>query len=105
MAIRAMQKAIVGIWCDACEMWLNGLDQSDDHAAGKKHRNNTRAGGATKRRQARKARSITDTKFGSNAIIVPSGTCLILEQMALIIDANQMYMLSLYEKAALRSRL
>ena len=100
-----MKKAIVGIWCDACEMWLNGLDQSEDHEVGKKHRNNARAGGASKKRKARSALSIKDTKFASKAIIVPSGTCLILEQVALIIDANQIYMLSLYAKAAFRARL
>ena len=105
MATEAMKNAIVGIWCNTCEVWLNGLDQSEDHEIGKKHRNNARAGGRSEKRKQKSARSIKNTKFAYTSVIVPAGTCLILEQGALIMDANQIYLLSLYEKAAFRSRL
>ena len=26
------------IWCEICSMWLNGIEQHDDHRVGKKHR-------------------------------------------------------------------
>ena len=29
-----------GVFCDVCEMWLNGLVQWEDHKIGKKHRKN-----------------------------------------------------------------
>ena len=29
------------VWCPACEMWLNGTTQWEDHKIGKKHRKNT----------------------------------------------------------------
>ena len=100
-----MKDATVGIWCDACEYWLNGRIQFEDHQIGRKHRKNTREGGSSKKRKQRSALSIKDTEFACKGVVVPAGTCLILEQVALIIDANQIYMLSLYAKAAIRSRL
>ena len=30
------------VWCPACEMWLNGPAQWDDHQIGKKHGKNVR---------------------------------------------------------------
>jgi hypothetical protein len=31
-----------GIWCNICEMWLNGPEQWEDHVVGKKHKKKVR---------------------------------------------------------------
>ena len=68
------------------------LHQQQDHLDGKKHKNRKFKKGADKRRAGK-------------GIVVPSGTQIIIEQNALWNDAVATYVLSLYKRGALRSRL
>ena len=91
-------------WCKECVMWLNGSTQVEDHRIGKKHRQNTKKGGAvwTNDGKQKVEQWRIDRRKG---IVVPQGTCFVLEQVALLKDATEKYMLSLYAKAAFRARL
>ena len=91
-------------WCKSCEMWLNGLTQVDDHHIGKKHRKNTNKAGVQWTNDGRQKveQWRIDRRKG---VVVPRGTCLVLEQVALLKDATDKYMLSLYAKSAFRAKL
>ena len=78
-------------YCEACEMWLNGPSQMEDHKVGKKHKKNL-AGVPVKLKK-------------NKGIVAPAGTVLLIEQSALYADAVQHYMLSLYKRSAFRSRM
>ena len=73
-------------FCEVCRQTMQ-LDQQQDHLDGKKHKNRKFKRGADK------------------GIVVPSGTQIIIEQNALWNDAVATYVLSLYKRGALRSRL
>jgi hypothetical protein len=81
------------IYCEYCEMWLNGPTQFSDHLIGKKHRKHRKAGG-------RKQRPTRD-----KGIEAPPGTVFLVEQIALYKDAVSQYTLGLYSRALLRSRM
>ena len=81
-------------WCSHCWMWLNGPIQYLEHSSGKKHRKSLNRIGEHRRK--------IDTHKG---IVAPHGTVLIIEQCAILADATEKYMLSLYAKAILRARL
>ena len=91
-------------WCEICEMWLNGETQVDDHRIGKKHRRNTNKSGVEWTNSGKQKVE----HWGINrrkGVVVPRGTCLVLEQVALLKDATDKYMLSLYAKSAFRAKL
>ncbi len=97
--VRMPCMVIDAVYCDKCEMWLNGPTQWEDHQIGKKHKKHCRSGparSATRPRRARRDRGI---------VILSKGTALLIEQEALLKDALSTYMLSLYGQAAFRSRL
>ena len=89
------------IWCKHCEMWLNGLDQWEGHLIGKKHRKNLKRCGSKKESKRDAQRRVERNK----GIVIPETTCFLLRQAALLADATQLYMLSLYANAAFRARL
>ena len=77
-------------FCEVCRQTMQ-LDQQQEHLDGKKHK-----------------RAAQRTKFERGAdkgIVVPSGMQIIIEQNALYNDAVATYVLSLYKRGALRSRL
>ena len=80
------------IKCEFCKQWLNGQDQWEDHKMGKKHKKNCVEGGKKEK------------KIGKG-VETPVGTALLIEQSALLNDAQRMYMESLYRRGALRSTL
>ena len=84
------------IYCEQCEMWLNGSPQWGDHKIGHKHKKNTRKPG-----QERKG----NTGEERTGIVIPEGTALIIEQTAMYNDAVEAYILSLLRCNLLRSRL
>ena len=84
------------IYCEQCEMWLNGSPQWEDHKIGHKHKKNTRKPG-----QERKGNTGEERK----GIVIPEGTALIIEQTAIYNDAMEVYILSLLRRSLLRSRL
>ena len=70
------------VYCEWCEMYLNGPTQWEDHKIGKKH----------KKHSKRKNK------------IIPSGTVIIKEQTATYNNAVRQYTSSLYKRGLLRSR-
>ena len=83
------------IYCDKCEMLLNGATQFEDHKIGKKHKKNIRA-----------STGFAEEKMAKDkAIVIPKGTALLIEQSALIDDAVASYMRNLSLRAMLRSKL
>ena len=84
------------IYCEHCEMWLNGSTQWEDHKIGNKHKKNTCKPG-----QERKGNTGEERK----GIVIPEGTALIIEQTAIYNDAMEVYILSLLRRSLLRSRL
>ena len=82
------------IYCEYCEMWLNGPTQFSDHLIGRKHRKN---------RKARDEKQPCPTR--DKGIEAPPGTVFLVEQVALYKDAVSQYTLGLYSRALLRSRM
>ena len=83
---------MAALYCEVCEMWLNGETQWVDHLGGKKHRKNTRP--------EDRRRTLDEME-----IVIPKGTALIIEQTAMLKDAVEVFMLSLYRRCVLRCRL
>ena len=81
-------------WCSHCGMWLNGPTQYLEHSSSKKHRKSLNRIGEHQRK--------IDKHKG---IVASHGTVRIIEQRAILADATEKYMLSLYAKAILRARL
>ena len=93
-----------GRWCPHCEMWLNGLNQWEDHLIGKQHSKVLKVLNrweSKKKSKRDKQRRVEPNK----GIVIPENTCFLLQQAALISDATQLYMLSLYARSAFRARL
>ena len=82
------------MYCPACEMWLNGMGQYNDHVLRKKHRNNLNKRVGHEQRDRR-----------DKGLVIPRGTAIIIEQGAILSDATEQYMQRLYANALLRSRL
>ena len=80
------------IYCDCCKMWLNGPTQWEDHKIGKKHKKYSKG--------ARPTNATPD-----KGIEIPITTAALIEQSALWHDAVCTYCLSVYRRAALRSRI
>ena len=74
--------------CKACNMYLSGPTQWEDHLQSKKHRTATGA----KREKG-------------EGIAIRKSTAFIIEQSALYDDARKQYMFSLYRRCLLRSRM
>ena len=85
-------------WCSQCEMWLNGPAQYGEHSNGRKHRKYVK-------RLARANAGLVDVKRLARKIVVPEGSLLIIEQVAILKDATANYLLSLYARSLLRARL
>ena len=81
------------VYCESCQMWLNGPEQWQDHLISKKHKKH------------KKKLFQPEPEPDSKKIVIPTGTVIIIEQTAIYNDAVRMYMLSLHERAQLRSRL
>ena len=71
------------MYCAKCEMWLNGQSQWDHHISLPKHNGGNKVA----------------------KVVIPSSTAYIIEQSASYDDATKQYMLSLYKRCALPSRL
>jgi hypothetical protein len=83
------------VYCDCCRMWLNGPTQWEDHKIGRKHKKYSKA--------ARPANATPTPK--DKGIEIPRLTAALIEQSALWHDAVCTYCLSVYRRAALRSRI
>ena len=93
------------VYCEVCEMWLNGPLQWEDHRIGKKHKKNI----------LRKENGLpVNSKCGSKkktstskGVEIPKGTAFLIEQNAIYDDAVAVntYILSLYNRGLLRARL
>ena len=46
----------LAIYCEECEMWLNGGTQWEDHKIGKKHKKNVKKADKTAKVQAKKVK-------------------------------------------------
>ena len=82
------------VYCPACDMWLNGMGQYNDHVLRKKHRNNLNKRVGHEQRDRR-----------DKGLVIPRGTAVLIEQGAILSDATEQYMQRLYANALLRSRL
>ena len=85
------------IYCETCEMWVNGPEQWQDHSIGKKHKK------CSKIKKYGTPEPVPEPK--SEGLVIPKGTVIIIEQIAIYNDAVRLYTLSLYERGLLRSRL
>jgi hypothetical protein len=76
-------------WCKDCEMWLNGAVQMQEHKIGKKHKKHVRNGKIAQRPRGK-------------GILVPHGTVILLEQLALLKDVDSVWLVrrSLYATMA-----
>ena len=83
-------------YCATCETWLNGDDHWLDHSIGRKHKRHL------KREHGKHS---VGSKRKSEGLVIPKGTAIIIEQTAIYNDAVSRYVLSLYDRALLRSRL
>ena len=84
------------VYCEDCEMWLNGPTQWEDHKIGKKHKKHIQGAGPAS----------ATPKPKDKGIEIPKATAALIEQAALWDDAViNRYCLSLYRRAALRSRI
>ena len=91
------------IYCEQCEMWLNGSPQWGDHKIGHKHRKNTPKHKKNTHKPGQERKGNTGEE--RTGIVIPEGTALIIEQVAIWNDAIQAYILSLLRRSLLRSRL
>ena len=91
------------IYCEQCEMWLNGSPQWGDHKIGHKHKKNTPKHKKNTHKPGQERKGNTGEE--RTGIVIPEGTALIIEQMAIWNDAIQAYILSLLRRSLLRSRL
>ena len=87
----AMQTAV---YCVICEMWINGDVQWQDHSIGRKHKKNLK-----------RTHGEPDPEPKSEGVEIPKATVIIIEQTAIYNDAVGRYVLSLYDRGLLRSRL
>ena len=78
------------VYCDMCEMWLNGPTQWQDHRIGKKHKKNSKPK--------------PEPEPQSTKLVISTGTVIIIEQTAIYNDAVRQYTSSLYKRGLLRSR-
>ena len=92
---------MAAIYCEECEMWINGPTQWEDHKVGKKHRKNP----TQKITQLEDPKNQEKTREKRKGIVIPKNTALIIEQTAIRKDALEGFMLSLYSRTLLRSRL
>ena len=67
------------VYCEDCEMWLNGPTQWEDHKIGKKHKKHAEGGSPSA--------GISTPQTGR--IKIPPNTALVLEQQAVWSDAVQ----------------
>ena len=90
------------IYCERCEMWL-GSTQWQDHKIGRKHKKNTHKHKKNTHKPGQERKGNTGEE--RTGIVIPEGTALIIEQVAIWNDAIQAYILSLLRRSLLRSRL
>ena len=67
------------VYCPACDMWLNGMDEYNDHVLRKKHRNNLN-------------KRVGHEQGGGRdkGLVIPRGTAIIIEQGAILSDATEL---------------
>ena len=88
-------------YCEECAMWILST-QWDFHSAGRKHKKNDPTQKIT---QLEDPKNQKKTRQKRKGIVIPKNTALIIEQTAIHKDALEVFMLSLYSRALLRSRL
>ena len=91
------------IYCEQCEMWLNGSPQWEDHKIGNKHQKNTPGHKKNTHKPGQERKGNTGEE--RTGIVIPEGTALIIKQVAIWNDAIEVYILSLLRRSLLRSRL
>ena len=84
---------IRGSLCEICGMWVRDV-QWQDHSIGRKHKKNLK-----------RAHGEPDPEPKSEGFVIPKATVLIIEQTAIYNDAVGRYVLSIYDRGLLRSRL
>ena len=84
-------------YCEVCRQTIR-LDQYYVHLEGKKHQKRKKARALESKRGA-------DKRGADKGIDIPYGTAFLIEQEGLYNDAVTTYVLSLYKRGALRSRL
>ena len=84
---------IRGSLCEICGMWVRDV-QWQDHSIGRKHKKNLK-----------RAHGEPDPEPKSEGLVIPKATVLIIEQTAIYNDAVGRYVLSIYDRGLLRSRL
>ena len=84
---------IRGRHCEICDMWVRDV-QWQDHSIGRKHKKNLK-----------RAHGEPDPEPKSEGLVIPKAMVLIIEQTAIYNDAVGRYVLSLYERGLLWSRL
>ena len=67
------------VYCPACDVWLNGKGQYNDHRLRKKHRNNLNKRVGHEQRDRR-----------DKGLVIPRGTAVIIEQGAILSDATEL---------------
>ena len=67
------------MYCPACDMWLNGMGQYNDHVLRKKHRNNLNKRVGHEQWVRR-----------DKGLVIPRGTAIIIEQGAILSDATEL---------------
>jgi hypothetical protein len=67
------------VYCPACDMWLNGMGQYNDHVLRTKHRNRLNKRIGHKQRDRR-----------DKGLVIPRGTAIIIEQGAILSDATEL---------------
>ena len=80
------------VYCPACDMWLNGMGQYNDHVLRKKHRQNLN------KRVGHEQRDRRDKGF-----VIPRGTAIIIEQGAILSDATELGQPAQFPDAAVSS--
>ena len=79
--------------CEICDMWMRDVQWQDD-SIGKKHKTNLK-----------RAHGEPDPEPKSEGLVIPQATVVIIEQTAIYNDAVGRYLLSLYDRGLLRSRI
>ena len=86
------------IFCDLCDMWVNGVGQWKEHKMGKKHKKHLK-----RLRLERKAGTSSDKSL--KGIEIPKSTVVLIEQAQLLDDAVGVFLLDMYRRSAIRARL
>ena len=88
------------VYCEICEMWLNGPLQWEDHKIGKKHKENIK-----RQESVPSLNNNCEKDINDKGILIPKGTSFLIEQNAIYEDAVKTYLVTLYKRGIWRARL